>query len=134
VGLSNGDKLVYEEMLFFENSTQDTPLATCLEHHKDVISTVALYNEFTEDCDYVTDSRYDADFFSENVLVLMFFDGPSSNKPKTFYDYLFMIEDHEVIQVRYHNPLFGMTKDGTQYIYFITMRKNQIDSADILFT
>lgn len=133
IGLSNGEKLSYRELLFYEHSSLEQPNATCASYHKDVISTVGLYQSFVEDCAFDLDSTYNADFFSEQVIVLMFFEGSSSNKPKAFYDYLFMIDDHEVIQVRYHHSIFGVTKDSTWYVYFITMNKDQISSSKILF-
>lgn len=133
IGLSNGEKLSFEEQLFYEHSTQEQPLASCVKFHQNVISNVEIYRDFVDACDYDLDSRFDADYFSETVLVLMFFEGSSSDAPKAFYDYLFMNDGHEVIQVRYHHSLFGTTKDQTWRLYFVEMRKDQIHSGDVVF-
>jgi len=133
VGLSNGERLEYKELVFMDQSTQEQPLASCLEYHEEVVSNMDIYNEFIDDCDFLVDESYTADYFTENIFVIMFLEESSNKLPKAFYDYLFMNDGYEVIQVRYRHPLFGPTKDRTWYVYFIEMRKDQIHSKDIFF-
>ena len=130
VGLSRGDELDFEEKPFLEYSTLEEPSATCLEHHREVLSTVAKYDAFVEDCRWTVDDEWSSDDFQAGVVVLYFVKDTVVRRPVRFFDYPFMVDDTEVIRVRYRT---WPNQDEHWYIYMIQMTKDQIDSAEVIF-
>lgn len=130
---SRGELLQYERLAMSQSSTLDSMTITCNNYDGEVLSTEEIYNEFIQDCEILTPFNYRQDFFDETVIIMYYYDGPSSNEPKDFYDYYYTVEGHQVITVRNKRTLFGQTKDGQQYFYFILIDKEDIASADVIF-
>lgn len=130
VGLSRGDSLPFVQKPFTDYSTLSEPTATCLEHHKEVLSTVAKYNDFVADCRWTVSDEWNSADFQEGVVVLYFVKDTVVRRPVQFYDYPFMIDGSEVIRVRYRS-----WPDETEswYVYMIQMTKDQIGSVDVIF-
>lgn len=134
IGLSYGDKLDYQRISLVDYSDGGADSATCLSYHSEVISTMEKYSDFLSDCEFTAAFDYDDDFFVDNVFVVYYFDQSSSIRPRNFYDYLFMTENHEIIKVQKHYTVWFLQKrDATPYFYFIEMTRNQIASGDVLF-
>jgi hypothetical protein len=134
IGLSYGEELRYNSVSLVDYTTGGEESATCLAYHSEVISTYEKYEEFLDDCSFTIGFDYDEEYFTSNVFVVFYYDKSSSVRPRNFYDYLFMTENHEIIKVRYHYTLwFLQKKDATPYFYFIEMTRDQIASGDVLF-
>lgn len=130
IGLSRGEELVFTEQSFADYSTLSTPTATCLEYHRQVLSTVEWYEEFIDDCEWTATDLYQTSDFSTGVVVLYFVKDSVIKRPFAFHDYPFMVDDHEVIEVRYRA---WPEEEDAWYVYFVEMDKDQIASADVIF-
>lgn len=134
IGLTYGERLNYQRINLSDYSNNGAETATCLEYHGEVISTMEKYEEYLDDCSFTVALDYDEDYFSSDVFVIYYFDKSSSVRPKQFYDYPFMTENHEIIKVRRHYTLWFLYKrDAEPYMYFIEMTREQIASGDVLF-
>ena len=129
---TNGEKLEYELIEMRDNSGLEELSATCGEYYGEVISTVALYDEFVETCDLTEDYDYDTAYFEDNVFVVYFYTGTSSRVPKGFNDYLFTISGKQVVVVRNRFALFAVKQDVWN-LYLIEINKDKIASSEILF-
>jgi hypothetical protein len=130
IGLSRGDRLDHVEYVFMESSTLAAPTASCLDHHREVLSTTTRYAEFVADCGWTAGETPDAAFYQESVYVLYFVRDTVLDRPFAFHDYPFMIDNAEVIRVRdraWESP------DGSWYVYVIRMDRDQIDSGTVVF-
>lgn len=130
VGLSRGNPLSFEEKQFSIYSTDATPRATCLEYHKQVISTMEIYSEFIDTCNWTVSDEFTASSLQEDVAILYFVKDTTLEQPFAFYDYPFMVDNHEVIRVRdraWDDPT------GIWYIYMIMIPKDDIASGNIAF-
>lgn len=130
VGLSRGNPLSFDEKLFATYSTNETPTATCLEYNKTVISTMEIYNEFIDTCNWTVSDEFTSSSLQEEVAVLYFVKDTVLDQPFAFYDYPFMVDNHEVIRVRddaWESPT------GTWYLYMVYIDKDAIASGTITF-
>lgn len=130
IGLSRGDKLEHEEYVFATSSTLASPTASCLGHHRAVLSTTSRYADFVEDCGWVAGEAPDAAFYQEAVYVLYFVQDTVFQRPFAFHDYPFLIDNTEVIRVRDRD---WEDADGSWYVYVIRMDRDQIDSGTVIF-
>jgi hypothetical protein len=130
VGLSRGNPLMFEEKVFATYSTNPSPTATCLEYNNGVISTMEIYYDFIDTCNWTVADEFTSTSLQEEVAILYFVKDTSVDRPFAFYDYPFMVDNHEVIRVRdraWENP------SGVWYLYMIRIPKDDIASGNIAF-
>ncbi|GEM_PF-1963154 len=133
INMSRGEPLSYQMIDYDNQSALTVDRATCEQYHAGVISTAYLWDEFVSDCELTTDLTYDATFFESQVLILQFYVGSPDQVPFTYYDYLFSRDGYEIINVRYERCWRSCSDETVKHIYLITIDKDEILGANILF-
>ena len=82
---SLGEKLNYQTVQVNVDTNMIESTVTCEQHYLEVISTVALYEEFVSDCQITKNLNYDKEYFQENVFVVYNYNDLKKHQPKNFY-------------------------------------------------
>jgi hypothetical protein len=132
INSSRGEKIDFYEIDMLVDSTLEPMTVSCNAFNESVISTEALFDEFIEDCEIDTTLEFTESYFYDQALVVHFYDGVSTRKPKSYFDYYWSIDGYEVIKVQNEFSLFNQKTD-VFVIHLLEMEKEDIGSSNILF-